>query len=345
MMEIVSMGSGFLYPVSADRTADWTPAGDRSPPARGWLPGGARVMMWAMAYTVPDLPYPFEALEPHISAQTMRLHHDKHHQAYVDKANAALDGTGLEDAPPREILTRLTELAPGKRDAVRNNVGGHLNHSLFWESMTPDPTGTPVKDGKLMGAIRETFRGMPGLKETIKDAAMSQFGSGWAWLVHDRYRILIVTTGEQDSPLTDGLEPLLGIDVWEHAYYLDYENRRAEYIEAWFAVVDWDVVAKRYADAPVPDVSDILERTVSISGTMVVFGQITLENARTQSAELGALAGWGPMAKVGTIARAWGELAKNLEGRGAQTVSELEAGMIKKTATELWIIPPERGMI
>ena len=345
MMEIVSMGSGFLYPVSADRTADWTPAGDRSPPARGWLPGGARVMMWAMAYTVPDLPYPFEALEPHISAQTMRLHHDKHHQAYVDKANAALDGTGLEDAPPREILTRLTELAPGKRDAVRNNVGGHLNHSLFWESMTPDPTGTPVKDGKLMGAIRETFRGMPGLKETIKDAAMSQFGSGWAWLVHDRYRILIVTTGEQDSPLTDGLEPLLGIDVWEHAYYLDYENRRADYVDAWLKVVDWAVVERRFTAAPVPDVADVLERLVSVCGTEHRFGEVTLDEARAHSAELKALAGWGPLAKVGAIARGWGDLALQMQKHNATTVAELDPGIVETAALALWIILPGRSMV
>src|ERR1700710_2730185 len=138
MMEIVSMAGGSCYPVSADLTDDWSPAGARPDAAEGWLRGEPRVMMWAMAYTVPDLPYPYDALEPHIGAETMRVHHDKHHQAYVDKANAALDGTGLEDAPPREILTRLTELAPDKRAAIRNNVGGHLNHSLFWESMTPE---------------------------------------------------------------------------------------------------------------------------------------------------------------------------------------------------------------
>ena len=174
---------------------------------------------------------------------------------------------------------------------------------------------------------------------------MSQFGSGWAWLVHDGYRILIVTTGEQDNPLTDGLEPLLGIDVWEHAYYIDYHNRRAEYVQAWLEVVDWDVVAERYAAAPVPDVSHILERTVSITGKMVAFGAIDVEAARTQASELGALTGWGPMAKVGSIARAWTELAKNLEGRGAATVADLEPGMIKKAAEDLWVIAPERGMI
>ncbi len=302
-------------------------------------------MMGAMAYTVPELPYPYDALEPHISAQTMRLHHDKHHQAYVDKANAALAGTGLEDAPPREVLTRLTEFPPDKRDAVRNNVGGHLNHSMFWESMTADSTGTPAKDGKLMGAIRDTFRGLPGLKETIKDAAMSQFGSGWAWLVHDGYRILIVTTGEQDSPITDGLEPLLGIDVWEHAYYLDYQNRRADYVDAWLNVVNWAVVEQRYVDAPVPDVSDILVRLVSVCGSEHRFGDVTLDEARAHSAELKALAGWGPMARVGAVARGWSDLALQMQKRKVTTVAELEPGLVEHAAKELWIIPPERSMV
>ena len=174
---------------------------------------------------------------------------------------------------------------------------------------------------------------------------MSTFGSGWAWLVHDGTRVLIVTTVNQDSPISDGLTPLLGIDVWEHAYYLDYENRRAEYVKAWLQVVDWGVVAERFAAAPVPDVSDILERTVSITGKMVLVRRGHAEIAKTQAAELNALVGWGPMAKVGTIARAWGELAKNIEGREAETVADLEPGMIKKAAEDLWIVPPERGMI
>jgi Fe-Mn family superoxide dismutase len=298
-----------------------------------------------MAYTVPDLPYPYEALEPHIGAQTMRFHHDKHHQAYVDKANAALEGTGLEDAPPREILTRLTELAPDKRDAVRNNVGGHLNHSLFWESMTPDPSAGPAQDGKFMAAIREAFRGLPILKETIKDAALSQFGSGWAWLVHDGYRILIVTTGEQDSPLTDGLEPLLGVDVWEHAYYLDYANRRADYVDAWLKVVDWEVVERRFAAAPVPDVTEVLERLVSVCGSEHRFGEVTIDEARAHSAELKALAGWGPMAKVGAIARGWGDLAVQMHKRDATTVAELDPGIVENAAKALWIILPGRSMV
>ena len=298
-----------------------------------------------MAYTVPDLPYPYDALEPHISAETMRVHHDKHHQAYVDKANEALAGTGLEDAAPREILTRLTELPPDKRAAVRNNVGGHVNHSLFWESMTPESTGTPTKAGKLMGAIRETFRGLPGLKETIKDAAMSQFGSGWAWLVHDGYRILIVTTGEQDSPITDGLEPLLGIDVWEHAYYLDYQNSRADYVDAWLQVVNWEAVERRYGEAPVPDVSEVLERLVSVCGSEHRFGDVTLDEARAHAAELKGLAGWGPMAKVGAVARGWGDLALQMQKHNATTVAELDPGIVENAAKALWIILPGRAMV
>ncbi len=343
MMEIVSM-AGFLRHVSADRAQDWTPSHAWDSHV-GWLPGEARVMMWAMAYTVPDLPYPYEALEPHISAQTMRLHHDKHHRAYVEKANAALDGTGLEDAVPREILTRLTEFPPAKRDAVRNNVGGHLNHAMFWESMTPNPIKGPAADSKLMAAIRETFRGMPILKDTIKEAALSQFGSGWAWLVHDGYRILIVTTADQDSPITDGLEPLLGIDVWEHAYYLDYRNRRAEYVDAWLNVVDWELVERRFSGAPVPDVSDILTRLVSVCGTEHEFGKVTMDEARAHSAELKALAGWGPLAKIGTIARSWGDLALQMQKAKVTTVAELEPGAIEQAAIALWVIPPDRSMV
>jgi Fe-Mn family superoxide dismutase len=301
--------------------------------------------MCAMAYSVPDLPYPYEALEPHISADTMRFHHDKHHQAYVDKANAALAGTGLEDAPPQEILTRLTELPPDKRDTVRDNVGGHHNHTLFWESMTPGGAGQPAREGKLAGAIRETFGSFAGLTDTIKQAALSQFGSGWAWLVHDGYRVLIVTTSNQDSPLTDGLHPLLGIDVWEHAYYLDYENRRPEYVDAWLNVVDWDVVEQRYAAAPVPDVSDILLRSVTVCSAERRFGEVTADDARQHSTELKALAGWGPMAKIGAVARGWGDLAATMQKRNAATVADLDPGIVERAAIELWIVPPDRSMV
>src|SRR3954468_21900214 len=233
-----------------------------------------------MAYEVPPLPYDYAALEPHIDEATMRVHHDKHHQAYVDKANAALEGTDWADKPIEEVLQNLDSLGD-KATPVRNNGGGHYNHTLFWESMSPDGGGEP--DGKLAHAIRGTFRTIDLFKETMEAAAMSTFGSGWAWLVHDGTRVLIVTTTNQDCPISDGLTPLLGVDVWEHAYYLDYANRRADYVRAWFEVIDWGAVAERYAAAPVPDVSGILERTVSISGTMVAFGAIDLDAARTQA--------------------------------------------------------------
>jgi Fe-Mn family superoxide dismutase len=298
-----------------------------------------------MAYTVPDLPYPYEALEPHISADTMRFHHDKHHQAYVDKANAALEGTGLEDADPREVLSQLTKIPADIRDAVTNNVGGHYNHTLFWESMTPGGAAQPARDGRFAASIRETFGSFAGCKDTIKEAALSQFGSGWAWLVSDGYRVLIVTTSNQDSPISDDLEPLLGIDVWEHAYYLDYENRRAEYIDAWLKLVNWDIVEQRYTDAPVPEVADILLRQVTVCGAERIFGELTADDARQHSTELKALAGWGPLAKIGAIARSWGDLATTLKKREAATVADLDPGLVEKAAIELWIVPPDRSMV
>ncbi|MFP5362377.1 MAG: superoxide dismutase [Thermoleophilia bacterium] len=298
-----------------------------------------------MAYSVPALPYAYDALEPQISAGTMRFHRDMHHQAYVDRANAALDGTGLEDAPPREILTRLTEFAADRRDAVADNVGGHYNHTLFWESMTPGGATKPARDGRLAGAIGEAFGSFAGCSETIREAALSQFGSGWAWLVCDGYRVLIVTTANQDSPISDELEPLLGIDVWEHAYYLDHENRRADYVDAWLKVVNWDVVEQRYAAAPVPDVADILERLVTVCSKQRRFGEVTMPEARQHSTELKALAGWGPMAKVGAVARGWGDLAVTMQERRAETVADLDPGIVEKAAIELWIVPPERSMV
>jgi Fe-Mn family superoxide dismutase len=296
-----------------------------------------------MAYKVPDLPYPYDALEPHLSEETMRYHHDKHHQAYVDKANAALAGTEWEDVPPKELLTRLGELPDELRDAVRNNAGGHYNHCMFWRSMSPDGGGEP--DGKLMHSIKDTFDTFGRFKETVQDAALSVFGSGWAWLVFDGKRVFIVTTPNQDNPVADGLTPLLGLDVWEHAYYLTYENRRAEYVDAWFNIIDWATVEQRFAEAPRPDVSAVLVRTVSIAGTEKVFGTLTLDDARTQAAELKALAGWGPMAKVGTIARSWTDLATIIEKRGAATVADLEPSQIMQSAEDLWIIPPPRSMV
>jgi Fe-Mn family superoxide dismutase len=296
-----------------------------------------------MAYKVPDLPYAYDALEPHISEETMRVHHDKHHQAYVDKANAALAGTEWEEVRPKEILTRLDELPDDLRDTVRNNAGGQYNHCMFWRSMSPEGGGEP--EGKLMHSIKDTFDTFARFKETMQAAGLSQFGSGWAWLVFDGKRVFIVTTPNQDNPITDGLTPLLGLDVWEHAYYLTYENRRADYIDAWFNVIDWNAIAGRFADAPRPDVSAILVRTVSIAGVEKVFGELTLDDARTQAAELKALAGWGPMAKVGTIARSWTDLAVIIEKRGAETVADLEPSQVAQSAEDLWIIPPPRSMV
>jgi Fe-Mn family superoxide dismutase len=300
-------------------------------------------MMWAMPFSVPDLPYPYDALEPHISEETMRFHHDKHHQAYVDKANAALDGTPFEETKPKVLLTSLDELPEELRDPVRNNVGGHYNHCMYWRSMKPDGGGQP--GGKLLGAIKGAFGNFKVFKDTMRAAAMSQFGSGWAWLVDDGTRVFIVTTTDQDNPISDGLTPLVGIDVWEHAYYLQYENRRAEYVDAWLNVVDWVVVEERYDAVPRQDVSDILIRTVSIAGVNTPFGEIDIDAARTQAAELKALQGWGPMAKVGSIARAWNELAQMLEKRDAATVSDLDASTIISSAMDLWVIPPGRSMV
>ena len=300
-------------------------------------------MMCAMAYTVPDLPYSYDALEPHISEEIMRIHHGKHHQAYVDKANAALAGTEWEGMAPEEILTSLDALPEGLRATIRDNVGGHYNHSMFWRGMRPDGGGQPR--GKLLGAIKDAYGNFKVFKDTLRAAAMSQFGSGWAWLVDDGTRVFIVTTSNQETPVSDGLTPLTGIDVWEHAYYLQYENRRADYVEAWLNVVDWEAAEALYASAPRPDISDVLLRPVSIAGVDMSFGEITLDDARTQAAELKALAGWGPMAKVGSIARGWSDLAGTLDKHGASTVADLDATIVLRSAKELWIIPPGRTMV
>jgi Fe-Mn family superoxide dismutase len=197
-----------------------------------------------MAYEVPPLPYDYNALEPHIDEQTMRIHHDKHHQAYVDKANAALEGTEWADSPVEEVLTSLDSLPEDKRTAVRNNAGGHANHSLFWEIMGPNGGGEP--SGPLADAIAQAFGGFATMKQKVNEAGVNQFGSGWTWLVRDGSGGLqVVSTPNQDSPVTQNLTPLLGIDVWEHAYYLKYQNRRPDYLEAWWNVVNWDAVASR----------------------------------------------------------------------------------------------------
>jgi superoxide dismutase, Fe-Mn family len=198
-----------------------------------------------MAFQVPDLPYDYAALEPTIDEQTMHLHHDKHHQAYVDNANAALEGTELADADVETVLRSLDRVPEEKRTAVRNNAGGHANHSLFWEIMSPDGGGEP--SGGLADAIASTFGSVDDLKAKINDAGVKRFGSGWTWLVRDGSGALsVVSTPNQDSPIIDGQTPLLGIDVWEHAYYLKYQNRRPEYLQTWWNVVNWPEVARRY---------------------------------------------------------------------------------------------------
>jgi Fe-Mn family superoxide dismutase len=200
-----------------------------------------------MAYTVPPLPYDYGALEPHIDEQTMRVHHDKHHQAYVDNANKALDGTEWADKPVEEVLKNLGSIPEDKRAAVRNNAGGHCNHSLFWPWMSPGGGGEP--DGALRGALESTFGSLQDFKAALKAAGVGRFGSGWAWLVHDGSGLSIVSTPNQDSPISDGKTPLLGVDVWEHAYYLKYQNRRPDYIDAWLNTVNWPKVAEGFAAA------------------------------------------------------------------------------------------------
>ena len=198
-----------------------------------------------MPYEVPPLPYDYAALEPHIDEATMKVHHDKHHQAYVDKANAALEGTEFADKPIEEVIENLSQLPDDKRGPVRNNGGGHLNHTLFWESMSPDGGGEP--EGELADAINEAFGSFDDFKSKLKDAGVNQFGSGWAWLVHDGSGLAVVSTPNQDSPLTDGKTPLVGVDVWEHAYYLKYQNKRPDYIDAWWNVVNWAKVAEGFS--------------------------------------------------------------------------------------------------
>ena len=200
-----------------------------------------------MAFEVPALPYAYDALEPHIDETTMQIHHDKHHQAYVDKLNAAVEGTDAANSSIEELISGLSTLPAEIQGPVRNNGGGHLNHSLFWESMSADGGGAP--DGDLAAAIDDAFGSFEAFKEAFEAAGVGQFGSGWAWLVADGCGVAVVSTANQDSPLTDGKTPLLGNDVWEHAYYLNYQNRRPDYLKAWWNTVDWSVVAARYAAA------------------------------------------------------------------------------------------------
>jgi superoxide dismutase, Fe-Mn family len=199
-----------------------------------------------MAYEVPPLPYDYNALEPTIDEATMHLHHDKHHQAYVNAANGLLEGTEWADKPVEEVLKNLGSLGD-KETGVRNQAGGHYNHSLFWEWMSPDGGGSP--DGDLAAAIESAFGSFDDFKAQFKDAGVKRFGSGWSWLVHDGSGLAVVSTANQDNPISDGKTPLLGIDVWEHAYYLNYQNRRPDYIDAWWDVVNWAKVAEGFKAA------------------------------------------------------------------------------------------------
>ncbi len=201
-----------------------------------------------MAYQLPDLPYAFDALEPHIDARTMEIHHDKHHAAYIAKVNAAIEGTEWESKSIEELIRELANVPENIRTAVRNNGGGHLNHSIFWTIMSPQGGGEP--SGELASAIDSQLGGFDKFKSEFSTAAANRFGSGWAWLtVTPQKQLQIESTPNQDSPLSEGRIPILGIDVWEHAYYLKYQNRRPDYISAFFNVICWDEVARRYAEA------------------------------------------------------------------------------------------------
>ena len=200
-----------------------------------------------MAYEVPPLPYDYPALEPYIDEETMHLHHDKHHQAYVTAANKALEGTEWADKPVEEVLQNLQSIPDDKRNVVRNNAGGHYNHSLFWEWMSPAGGGEP--DGALREALDAAFGSVEDFKAKVKAAGVGQFGSGWSWLVHDGSGLAVVSTPNQDSPISDGKTPLLGVDVWEHAYYLKYQNKRPDNLAAWWNTVNWDAINTRFATA------------------------------------------------------------------------------------------------
>jgi Fe-Mn family superoxide dismutase len=200
-----------------------------------------------MSHTLPELGYDFTALEPHIDAKTMEIHHGKHHAAYVAKLNTALESTGLESMEITELLKDLSKVPEAKRMAVRNNGGGHLNHSLFWLIMTPGGSNEPT--GELLEKINAEFGNVQNLKDKINEAGANRFGSGWSWLSLDNGKLIVESTPNQDSPVMEGRTPLLGVDVWEHAYYLNYQNRRPDYLTAWWNVVNWDQVAKNYAEA------------------------------------------------------------------------------------------------
>jgi len=201
-----------------------------------------------MAYTLPALSYAYDALEPHVDAATMEIHHSKHHQTYVNNANAAVAGTQYADLPVEEVLKQIKSLPEHLQTAVRNNCGGHANHSLFWTVMSPKGGGAPV--GEVAKAIERDLGGFDAFKEAFTKAALTRFGSGWAWLCVTPDKTLVVqSSANQDSPLMDGFTPVLTLDVWEHAYYLKYQNRRPEYIAAFYNVIDWNEVERRYQAA------------------------------------------------------------------------------------------------
>ena len=201
-----------------------------------------------MAHSLPSLPYAYDALEPKIDAMTMEIHHTRHHQTYVNNLNAALEGTGLEDVPVDKLMADIDKVPQDKRQAVINNGGGHANHSLFWTVMSKDGGGNPT--GKVGEAIESELGGYDAFKESFKTAATGRFGSGWAWLVvTPEKKLKVINTLNQDSPLMEGNTPILGLDVWEHAYYLKYQNKRPDYIAAFYDVINWDEVNRRYAEA------------------------------------------------------------------------------------------------
>jgi Fe-Mn family superoxide dismutase len=200
-----------------------------------------------MAYSLPELPYAYDALEPHIDARTMEIHHTKHHQAYINKVNDAIANTDLASKSIEDLVSDLSALPESVRGAVRNNGGGHANHSLFWTVMKPGGGGSP--SGDLAAAIDGDLGGFAKFKEDFSGAAATRFGSGWAWLSVSGGKLVVESTPNQDSPLMEGRAPILGLDVWEHAYYLNYQNRRPDYVSAFFNVINWDEVAKRYAAA------------------------------------------------------------------------------------------------
>ena len=200
-----------------------------------------------MSYSTPDLGFAYDALEPHIDARTMEIHHDKHHVGYTTKLNAAINGSPLQGKDPAAILTNLDTVPEDIRGAVRNNGGGHVNHGLFWEILTPGGSAAPI--GSVASGLSSAFGGFDDFKKTFTQTAATRFGSGWAWLVKSGSGLKVYSTANQDSPLSRGDTPILGLDVWEHAYYLNYQNRRPDYIEAFFNIINWDVVEEKFKNA------------------------------------------------------------------------------------------------